>query len=464
MTERPGRLSKQPSEQLLVPKRLPSKRPVRVAVEMVLYLLVCSFAFLLIRSLGFDPSPASSDGQWLPVQPQLLENRLGLVGRIEPAARMLITAPFEGTVRELTVTEGNRVEKGQLLLTINTGQLEIQIRQAYAELLKAQSAVKQMSDWENSDEVVRARRALANAEMSLSNNKSRLTETRRLFERGIVARQEVEEFEERINSQELELAAAKSELQAARDKGQGENRQIAELELANISARTKTLQALFRQHEVYAPFAGVLLRPKRAAFEDSENDAPLQVGQTVRQGMSLFELSDTDRIGAVTRVEEADLYQLEEKMPVEIMGDGFEGIVLNGQISNISSQGKKADMYGGSMTYDVTVSLDPLSPEQQARVRIGMSARLSIVTYRSEEGFALPPEAVQYDENGEPFVIHRQSMDEKPKRVAVKIGRAVLQGVEVFGLEPGYVELLKEEMEVAPPRLDKPRSDIRVEG
>jgi len=395
----------------------------------------------------------STDVRWLPVEPQLLENRIGLVGRIEPAARLLITAPFEGTIKEIAVTEGSHVQSGQLLLTINTGQLEIQIRQVWAELLKAQSNVEKMSDWERSDDVVRARRALANAEMSLNSTKSKLAEARRLYEKGFIPRQEVEEMEERIHSLELEVAAAKSELQAARDRGRGENLQVAELELANVKARAQTLQNLFKQQELYAPFDGVILRPKKTSedYTENSNNATLQVGQAVKQDAPLLELSNMERIEAMGRVEEADLHQLAVKMPVEITGEGFEGIVLNGQIVNVSSQGKKSDMYGGGTTYDVSVSIDPLSPEQQARVRIGMSARLSIVTYRVKEGFALPSEAVQYDENGQPFVIYRQSMNDKPKRVAVKTGRAVLQGVEVFGIEPGYVQLPEQAIEEPPP-------------
>ncbi|MCL2643919.1 MAG: efflux RND transporter periplasmic adaptor subunit [Betaproteobacteria bacterium] len=433
MIERPKRqLSKRVSS-----KRSISVRLIRIGV-VVLFLLVCGIAFAVFHTLG--SSPAANGARWLAVQPQLLENRLGLVGRIEPAARLLITAPFEGVIKELAVSEGNRVEEGQILLTIGTAQLEIQIRQAYAELLKAQSNVEKMSDWENSDEVARARRSLTNMEMSMNNTKARLKETRHLFERGIVARQEVEELEERLNSLELELAASQSELQAARNKGQGENRQIAELELANITARTKALQTLFKQHELYAPFAGSIQYPKKAT-EDSENSIPIQVGQPVRQGMPLLELTNMERIGAAARVEEADLHQLAEKMPVEVTGEGFEGIMLNGRIVNISSQGKKSDAFSSSTTYDVAVAINPLSPEEKARVRIGMSARLSVVIYRQENGFALPPEAVRHDENGQPFVTYRQSMNDKPKRVAVKTGRPFPQGVEVFGVEPGYVEL-----------------------
>jgi len=193
---------------------------------------------------------------------------------------------------------------------------------------------------------------------------------------------------------------------------------------------------------VSAPFAGIVLRPPQASTnEDSDKRALLQVGQLVRQGTPLFVLASMERLSAIARVEEADLHQLSVGMPVEIAGDGFGGVVLNGRIANIGSQGKSVDEYRSGATYDVLISIDPLPPGQQKHVRLGMSARLTVVTYRAKEGFAFPSEAVQRGENGQSFVVYRRDMHDKPKRIAVKTGRAVPQGVEVFGVESGYVEL-----------------------
>nr|WED69717.1 biotin/lipoyl-binding protein [Pectobacterium colocasium] len=62
-------------------------------------------------------------GQWLPVQPQLLENQLGLVGRIQAAMQTTLAAPFEGVIREVLAREGQRVEEGQTLLILDPGKL-----------------------------------------------------------------------------------------------------------------------------------------------------------------------------------------------------------------------------------------------------------------------------------------------------------------------------------------------------
>ncbi|RMQ44916.1 hypothetical protein ALQ04_01428 [Pseudomonas cichorii] len=380
-------------------------------------------------------SPGAS---WIPVQPQALESQLGLVGRIEAASRSTLAAPFEGVVQEVAVVEGQRVERGQRLLTLDTTQLDIQLREALAAQLKLQRTVKDMQNWAQGEEVARARRALTTAQYGLSDTERKLADTRRLFERGIVARMDVDSLEQQARVQRLDMTASQSELNAVIEKGRGENRQIADMELANAQSRYQALQALHARREIDAPFAGIVLRPQRP----EGGVAPLiQQGMRMPQGTPLFELASLEQIRAVARVEEVDLHQLADGMPVQVTGDGFEGITLQGAISSIAAQGVAPDMFGGGTTYEVVIGIAPLTPAQQLKVRLGMSARLAIVTYRADNGFTVPPEVLRQDAAGRTFVVYRKEMADAPQQVIVTAGRAMPQGVEVSGLKPGYVEL-----------------------
>jgi len=407
----------------------------RLVVALGFLVLAASLIYSVIHSAHDMVGP----DQWLPVQPQFLENQLGLVGHIEAAARQTLSAPFDGLIQHVAVTEGQRVEQGQPLLTLDTTQLDIQLRQALAELIKAKRAVQDMQDWIHGEDVIRARRTLVNAELNLNDTEAKLADTRRLFERGIVPRMEVEALEQQLRLQRLDLSASQAELQAAEARGQGDNRRIAEMELANAQARYDSLLSLQVQRELRAPFAGIILRPQK-------NDSPsatvaIHDGQYVSQGAPLLEIASLERINATARVEESDLYQLREGMPVQVTGDGFNDVVLHGQISSIGAQAIAADMYAGGSHYDVIVAIDPLTHEQQQHIRLGMSARLIVGTYRAENGLAVPAEALQSDEDGSFYVMYRENMDQAPRRVPVVPGRAVPQGVEVLGMMPGFVEL-----------------------
>ncbi len=238
----------------------------RLAFPLRRRLWLAGGAFLLITiavllTYKAQSSPAPPEARWLHVQPQVLENQLGLVGRVEAATHTILAAPFEGLVQDLAITDGQRVERDQRLLTLDTTQLDIQIREALAVELKARRTVQDMQNWEQSEEVFRARRALTNARLNLEDTEAKLADTRRLFERGIVARMEVDSLEQQAKTQRLDLVASQAELRAAQGRGQGESRQIAEMELANAQSRHQALLALHGQRELTAPFAGIILPP-----------------------------------------------------------------------------------------------------------------------------------------------------------------------------------------------------------
>ncbi|WP_036769843.1 efflux RND transporter periplasmic adaptor subunit [Photorhabdus australis] len=406
------------------------------------WLVVFAVTLVAGATIAYVFSSASTNTslpeQWVRVEPQLLENHLGLVGRIQAATSLTITAPFDGVIAEVVVIEGQRVKRGQSLLSIDTAQLDIQLRQALTELLKAQRAVQDLADWKNSQDVARARRTLTNAQLNLNDTERKLADTRVLFERGIVARMEVDALKQQVKVQRLDLTAAKAELNAMLDKGTGENRQIADMELANAQARYQALQAQKAQRELVSSFDGIVVRPLVA---ESDKTLSIQKGTRVTQGTPLFGIINLEQIQAVARIEEADLHQLYEGMPVQITGDGFAGLSLQGQIKTIGVQGSSTESQGVGVTYDVLVEVDPLTPEQRQRIRLNMSATLAIVTYRNEHGLAVPTDALRTGPDGQVFVIYRRELRDPVQQIRVTPGYAVPQGVEVSGLEAGYVEI-----------------------
>ncbi|MFE8045723.1 efflux RND transporter periplasmic adaptor subunit [Brenneria goodwinii] len=405
-----------------------------------LTILIISIAVTGIWRFWPEPAPDTPQAQWLRVEPQVLENRLGLTGRIQTATHLTFSAPFESTIKDVLAAEGQRVEKEQPLLTLDTGLLDIQLRQALAELLKARRTVQELQHWEQGQEVARARRTLTNARITLANIEASLKDTRTLFERGIIARMEVDALEQQAQAQRQDLAAAQEELQATLNKGRGEDRQIAEMELANAQSRHQALLAMQAQQVVRAPFAGVLVRP---AVTETGKWQPPQPGMHITQGMPLFGLINPDRLQAVARIEEADLHQLREGMPVEIDGDGFAGLTLQGRIQTIGIEGHAAESEGAGARYDVLVAIDTPSSDQRQRLRLGMSTRLSVVTYRNEQGIAVPAEALRTDEAGNSYVIFRPDAADTPRRIDVTPGLAVPQGVEVVGVSTGEIEIDK---------------------
>ena len=403
--------------------------------------LIGALLILLVAVAGFAlrspaQSPAATE-QWLAVQPDALVHQIGLVGKIEPDTTITLTAPFDGNVQANLVEQGQRVEAGQVLLRMDPATLEVQLRDALSAQLKARRTVQEMQDWDNGPAVSRARRSLRTAEMSAGNTQRKLTESENLFQRGIIPRNELDDLKQQTQQQQLDLASARGELQQAIAQGKGEYRQIAEMELTNATVKYDALRQLLEGREVKAPFSGIVVPPPGANTPQAgtNSNAPVQAGSKVSQGQVLFGLANIERLKIVTKVSELDINRLHQGQAVEVLGDGFDGERLSGSVSVVSGLAMTSDSQG-SAQFPVTLSIPQLTPQQLQRVRLGMSARLTIVTYNNAQAMVVPAQAISAGE-----VEYREAMDKPVERVKVTTGQATPQGVEVFGLKPGFVKV-----------------------
>lgn len=335
------------------------------------------------------------------------------------------------------VREGDFVQAGQTVLVIDTTEIDIQLRQAETELLKAKSEVNRMADWLNGNDVRRARRTLSSAKSSLAETNDKLAESRRLYSGGIIARDEMDTLVRQQVTQRADLQAAEDELNGVLAQGKGENVDIAGLQLANAQKRYETLTSLRSRNSITAPFSGNLLFPQTA---EGKTGLTVQGGLKVSPAMPLYDIARRDRLMVVAVVNEADVNQLSSGQSVNVTGDAFSALRLRGKIQTVglSRQGKPEAGEGG--TYQVTATLDTITPEQQALLRPGMSARISVVTYRNAQAMVVPPEALT-STGSQTVVVWRQPGKSVQHRSSVSPGRAAPAGIEVAGLPAEPVEV-----------------------
>ncbi|WP_350304647.1 HlyD family secretion protein [Photorhabdus viridis] len=404
----------------------------RWAIAGIFVVAACFFAFL-----SSEQSPAQEPVQWIEVKHGLIEKQLGLVGKLQSGRLETIPAPFDAIIKQVLVKEGQRVKADQTLVTLDTRKLDIELRQAQVEMIKASSVVDQLHDWENSQEVIRARRNVENANHMVMELKDNLAKTQTLFSRGIIPQMEVETLQQQLRRQLMELASAQGDLTSIRQKGSLDNLNVAKMELQNATSRYQALQEQYLYKEIKAPFSGVALR---AAQGESKKLLTIQTGVRVTEGMPLLEIMDTTQYQVLAQVEEADLAKLKEGQAVKISGEGFSEHPLDGEIETIAMQSVSTDKPGSAIYYDVVIKVTS-SMNQSYPIRPGMSAKINIVIYRNEQGMVVPEAALTHDSNGQLIVNWRPDLKRQAVSRQVTVGVAMPEGMEVHGLEEGFIAL-----------------------
>jgi HlyD family secretion protein len=381
--------------------------------------------------------------QTITVEGQAISSRIAVVGVLEPGANVSIVAPYDGTVRERLFRYGGAVNQGDVLLRMDRGEVETRLREARAAEIRARQRVEELRGWTTGFEVSRARRQLASAEMETANLRARLQQSQMLLSRGIIPAEEHRNLIQQQRNQELQFQAAQQDLAATLERGNELHLRTAELELANAETRLREIENDLQNSEVRAQVSGVVLLPPERQGGQGRSET-IEVGSRVSRGQTMFGIGDLAGFLVRGQVDEIDVNQVRPGQNVTVTGDAFAGEVLTGRVASVAAQAS-ADQGGmgrGMPNFAVSIAITDLTPEQRARLAVGMSASLAIITHERADAVVLPPQAVR-DEGGTRIVRVREGgrIVSRP----ITLGISTPEGVEIrTGLAAGDVVVLRE--------------------
>jgi HlyD family secretion protein len=272
-------------------------------------------------------------------------------GKIQPEKEVKITPDVSGEIIELTVKEGDPVEKGQLLLRIKP---DIYISQKDRSMAAISSA--------------RAR--LAQVEAQFKQSELSYKRTKQLYEEQTISRSEYEQAEASYNVAKAEVDAAKFSIVSAE----------ASLKEANENL-IKT--------SIYSPMTGTV---SMLLVELGERVA----GTNLMAGTDIMRVADLSRMEAQVEVNENDIVRVSLGDTAIIEVDAYLDEKFRGTVTEIANSAKTTGVSADQVTnFDVKILVLPQSYEKLALngnnpFRPGMSATVDIQT-ESKAGIITVP-------------------------------------------------------------------------
>jgi multidrug efflux pump subunit AcrA (membrane-fusion protein) len=154
-------------------------------------------------------------------------------------------------------------------------------------------------------------------------------------------------------------------------------------------------------------------------------------------------IGDLENYSVKANVDEIDVAKVRVGQAVRVTGDAFDGMVLNGKVTSVAAQASGDNSARtGLPTFPITVQIADVTPEQRAKIYIGMSANLSIIAYENEEAIVVPLSALHGDDDKRTVNVRTGAT---VQAVPVTLGLSTPDGVEIRGgLKPGDVVMLGE--------------------
>lgn len=241
-----------------------------------------------------------------------------------------VSLAFEqsGRIQKLMVQEGDKVQAGQLLATLNTNALQIQAKQAQAQLKAQQEAIIKQEVGARPEEITQAKAQLASAQAELDKTDKNLQRLQIL----------VSSTDGRAISQQ-ELDYAKSNQQSAQ--AVVRERQ-ANLELLIKGARQEDREATKAQYEVAQANLDLINYNLTQAELKSPVNAVVrarlqEVGDMTTAQKAVYTLALTDPKWIRVYVNEQDLSSIKMGGTAQVIRDSDPNQPINGKIGYISS-------------------------------------------------------------------------------------------------------------------------------
>lgn len=263
-------------------------------------------------------------------------------GKIQPEKEVKITPDVSGEIVELTVKEGDHVEKGQLLLRIKP---DIYISQKDRSMAAISSA--------------RAR--LAQAEAQFLQSELSYKRTKQLYDEQTISKSEYEQAEASYSVAKAEVDAAKYSVISAE---------------ASLKEANETLV----KTSIYSPMTGTV---SMLLVELGERVA----GTGMMAGTEMLRVADLSRMEAQVEVNENDIPRVKLGDTATIAVDAYVDYKFKGIVTEMANSAKTTGVSADQVTnFDVKILVLPESYKELADkgnvhlLRPGMSATVDIQT------------------------------------------------------------------------------------
>jgi RND family efflux transporter MFP subunit len=369
-----------------------------------------------------------------PVSRGLITRTLLVTGSLRSDQEVQLSSKVLGRVEGVFVKEGDRVRKGQLLVSLEQADFQAQLAQARAALESARirrsqtQATEQLRYTQTDSAIAQARQAVAAAQARLLQAQAaqreasaNLARAENLHREGAISAQQRDSMRTAdetaragVTVAEEMLAQAKQSLEVARA-----NRVQYQLTREDIRAAEQAV----KQAQAQVALASDQLRNTRllSPISGLVSLKLVSLGETVSPGLPLLTLVGLDSIYFEAEVPETEVANLALGQSVEVTVDAAPGRTLTGTLRRIVRA-----ITSSSRTFRLRIALPPppdllLSPGSFARGRILIGRRTNALL--------IPKDALQTT-LGESFIFLAEN--NRARRSSVKLGWS----------DPDHVEIL----------------------
>jgi HlyD family secretion protein len=253
------------------------------------------------------------------------KNEIEASGNIE-VTEILVSSKVAGEVETILKKEGEIVELGDTVLTIDHENNDLQLQQALAGQQYAEAQLKLLKAGAREEDKKQAEEALKQAEVNLQlseKDKERMT---KLYDSNAITKKQYEDATAKYEITLAQYNSVKENYKKLNNLARPEEITQAESNLKRQTATVNLLRKNISDSYVTSPQKGYMVKKY------------VEEGETVSMMSSLFKISDLRTAKLIVYVSEEELGRIKLGQKADISVDAFEDKSFNGTITYISPE------------------------------------------------------------------------------------------------------------------------------
>jgi len=334
-------------------------------------------------------------------------------GHVETPFRVEIGSQITATVDDVLVKQGERVSKGQPLISLHARELKASVVQAQGAVAQAQARMRQLDELT----LPSAREALTQAKANLLNAQQTFDRTSQLAKDGFATRVALDEAQKTLDIARTLVRTAEFQVYTASPNGS--DYVMAQTQLNQAHANLDTAESRLGYATISAPRDGVLITRN------------VERGTVAQPGKALLVLAPAGEVQLVLQIDERNLGKIALGKNALASADAYPQQKFAAVVSYINPG---IDIARASVEVKLTVA-DP--PDY---LRQDMTVSVDIEVAAKDNALVLPVRAVHDVLSGQPWVLGVK--DGRAVKRPVRLGLRGIVNLEILdGIAEGEVAI-----------------------
>jgi ABC exporter DevB family membrane fusion protein len=317
--------------------------------------------------------------------------RLAARGRVEGATsqEIKLASRVVGRLKEVSVSDGDPIQKGQVVAILENGDLAAQVQQGRANVARAQAELEKLRNGARPEERDAVRAQMEEAQAAADNARLNYQRAQKLFkEGGVISQSYLDQAERDWKMSQAKLESARQNYKLIMAPPRFEDVAAAQAQVDLYRAQLAQAQDNYDHTFVRSPVDGVVVKRYMNPGESISYESLFQ---------PIVSVSDTTRLMVRAEIDETDIGKIQIGQRAEIRCDAFPGQTFYGRVVRISGGlGKKkiqTDNPTEKVDTDVLesfVEVDPGSP-----LRVGLRVDVYVQLARKDNMLIVPLRALE---------------------------------------------------------------------